>query len=74
MNSLSRKVILGLAAAAAIVAITGGSVLAQQNVDAIRQQCMEKALRESPSQGPDKSNRAALEIYQTCMRSNGLQP
>ena len=68
------KLALALAATAAIVSVAGGGVLAQQNVDAIRQQCMDKALKESPSLGPDKSNRAALEFYQTCMRSNGLQP
>ena len=74
MTSLSRKLALGLAAAAATLSIVGGGVLAQQNVDAVRQQCIDQALRQSPSQGPDKSNRAALELYQTCMLKHGLQP
>jgi hypothetical protein len=74
MISPNMKLALGVVAAAAIASIAGGVAFAQQNVDATREKCLQQAFAESPSQGAEKGNRRALEIYQTCMISHGLKP
>jgi hypothetical protein len=74
MNSIGRKLAIGLAVASAIVSIAAGTAIAQQNVDAIREQCITQAMAQSPSLGAEKGNPHALNLYRTCMRNHGLTP
>jgi hypothetical protein len=73
MNSLRKKLALGLVAASAVTfLVTVGQ--AQQDTDAIRAKCINEVMRMYPNLNPDQTNRQGLEYYKTCMLRHGLQP